>query len=71
MKGDGPLERKAALVGGLGSLATQYAKAMGLRTFAVDSGAEKGECCKNTLVLTLVLIIFSQRTWFPTSRQHR
>lgn len=26
--------------GGLGSLATQYAKAMGLRTFAV------GECCK-------------------------
>ena len=27
--------------GGLGSLAQQYAKAMGLRTIAIDSGAEK------------------------------
>jgi hypothetical protein len=27
-------------------LATQYAKAMGLRTIAVDGGAEEGECCK-------------------------
>lgn len=27
--------------GGLGSLAQQYAKAMGLRVIAIDSGAEK------------------------------
>lgn len=47
MKGDWPLERKAALVGGLGSLATQYAKAMGLRTFAVDSGAERVNVAKH------------------------
>lgn len=32
--------------GGLGSMALQYAKAMGLRTVAIDGGAEKGESCK-------------------------
>ncbi|EFQ30110.1 zinc-binding dehydrogenase [Colletotrichum graminicola] len=32
--------------GGLGSLALQYAKAMGLHTVAIDGGAEKGEMCK-------------------------
>jgi propanol-preferring alcohol dehydrogenase len=32
--------------GGLGSLAQQYAKAMGLRTIAIDSGAEKEKMCK-------------------------
>lgn len=34
--------------GGLGSLALQYAKAMGLRTIAIDTGDEKKEMC-NTL----------------------
>lgn len=32
--------------GGLGSLAIQYAKAMGLHVIAIDGGAEKGESCK-------------------------
>jgi len=32
--------------GGLGSLAQQYAKAMGLYTIAIDSGAEKEASCK-------------------------
>lgn len=32
--------------GGLGSLAIQYAKAMGFRTIAVDGGDQKGEFCK-------------------------
>ncbi|KAJ2904328.1 Alcohol dehydrogenase 1 [Zalerion maritima] len=32
--------------GGLGSLALQYAKAMGLHAIAIDGGAEKGEMCK-------------------------
>lgn len=32
--------------GGLGSLALQYAKAMGLHTIAIDGGKEKGEMCK-------------------------
>ncbi|KAK3939766.1 chaperonin 10-like protein [Diplogelasinospora grovesii] len=32
--------------GGLGSLAIQYAKAMGLHVLAIDGGAEKGEFCK-------------------------
>ena len=32
--------------GGLGSLALQYAKAMGLEVIAVDGGTEKGESCK-------------------------
>ncbi|KAF2857926.1 GroES-like protein [Piedraia hortae CBS 480.64] len=32
--------------GGLGSLAQQYAKAMGLRTIAVDSGDEKKKLCE-------------------------
>ncbi|KAI1264982.1 alcohol dehydrogenase [Xylariaceae sp. FL1019] len=32
--------------GGLGSFALQYAKAMGLRTIAIDGGEEKGEHCK-------------------------
>ncbi|KAK0669279.1 putative alcohol dehydrogenase [Cercophora samala] len=32
--------------GGLGSLATQYAKAMGLHVIAIDGGPEKGESCK-------------------------
>ncbi len=32
--------------GGLGSLAIQYARAMGLHVIAVDGGAEKGEACK-------------------------
>ncbi|KAF1846636.1 alcohol dehydrogenase [Cucurbitaria berberidis CBS 394.84] len=31
--------------GGLGSLACQYAKAMGLRTIAIDSGEEKKKMC--------------------------
>ncbi|KAH8898687.1 hypothetical protein GQ53DRAFT_758952 [Thozetella sp. PMI_491] len=33
--------------GGLGSMALQYAKAMGLHTIAIDEGVEKGESCKN------------------------
>jgi propanol-preferring alcohol dehydrogenase len=33
--------------GGLGSLALQYARAMGLHTIAIDGGAEKGEFCKS------------------------
>lgn len=32
--------------GGLGSLAIQYAKAMGLNVVAIDGGEEKGESCK-------------------------
>jgi alcohol dehydrogenase, propanol-preferring len=32
--------------GGLGSLALQYARAMGLHTIAIDGGAEKGAMCK-------------------------
>ncbi|TQN71908.1 Alcohol dehydrogenase 1 [Colletotrichum shisoi] len=32
--------------GGLGSLALQYAKAMGIHTVAIDGGAEKGEMCR-------------------------
>ncbi|KAH8907020.1 GroES-like protein [Coniochaeta sp. PMI_546] len=32
--------------GGLGSMALQYAKAMGLRTVAIDGGEEKGASCK-------------------------
>merc|ERR1712000_501506 len=32
--------------GGLGSLALQYAKAMGLHTIAIDGGADKGKHCK-------------------------
>jgi propanol-preferring alcohol dehydrogenase len=32
--------------GGLGSLAQQYAKAMGLRTIAIDAGSAKEESCK-------------------------
>jgi propanol-preferring alcohol dehydrogenase len=32
--------------GGLGSLAQQYASAMGLRVIAIDSGAEKEKMCK-------------------------
>jgi alcohol dehydrogenase, propanol-preferring len=32
--------------GGLGSLAQQYAKAMGLRTIAIDTGEEKEKACK-------------------------
>jgi len=31
--------------GGLGSLAQQYAKAMGLRTIAIDTGEEKRKMC--------------------------
>ncbi|KAH8899689.1 dehydrogenase-like protein [Thozetella sp. PMI_491] len=31
--------------GGLGSMALQYAKAMGLHTIAIDGGAEKGASC--------------------------
>ncbi|KAI1804350.1 alcohol dehydrogenase [Daldinia bambusicola] len=33
--------------GGLGSLAIQYAKAMGLHTIAIDGGEEKGQLCKS------------------------
>ena len=33
--------------GGLGSLAQQYAKAMGLRTIAIDSGDEKRKMCQD------------------------
>ncbi|KAK1828609.1 alcohol dehydrogenase [Podospora conica] len=32
--------------GGLGSIAVQYAKAMGLEVIAVDGGREKGEACR-------------------------
>jgi len=32
--------------GGLGTFALQYAKAMGLRTIAIDGGDEKGRACK-------------------------
>jgi alcohol dehydrogenase, propanol-preferring len=32
--------------GGLGSLAQQYAKAMGLRTIAIDAGSDKEKSCK-------------------------
>lgn len=32
--------------GGLGSMAIQYARAMGLHVIAIDGGAEKGESCK-------------------------
>merc|ERR1712093_818434 len=35
--------------GGLGSLAQQYAKAMGLRTIAIDSGDEKKKMCMEQL----------------------
>lgn len=35
--------------GGLGSLAQQYAKAMGLRIIAIDTGDEKKEMCLNNL----------------------
>lgn len=35
--------------GGLGSLAQQYAKAMGLRTIAIDSGEEKKKMCLEQL----------------------
>lgn len=35
--------------GGLGSLALQYAKAMGLRTIAIDSGEEKKKMCLEEL----------------------
>lgn len=32
--------------GGLGSMAVQYARAMGLHVIGIDGGAEKGESCK-------------------------
>jgi propanol-preferring alcohol dehydrogenase len=32
--------------GGLGSMAIQYARAMGLQVVAIDGGPEKGESCK-------------------------
>ncbi|KAK4216739.1 alcohol dehydrogenase 1 [Rhypophila decipiens] len=32
--------------GGLGSIAIQYAKAMGMHVIAIDGGMEKGEACK-------------------------
>jgi propanol-preferring alcohol dehydrogenase len=35
--------------GGLGSLALQYAKAMGLRTIAIDTGDEKKKLCTEQL----------------------
>jgi len=35
--------------GGLGSLAQQYAKAMGLRTIAIDTGADKKKMCLEQL----------------------
>jgi propanol-preferring alcohol dehydrogenase len=34
-------------VGGLGSLAQQYAKAMGIRVIAVDGGDEKKAMCES------------------------
>ncbi|GAW19181.1 hypothetical protein ANO14919_086650 [Xylariales sp. No.14919] len=33
--------------GGLGSMALQYARAMGLHAIAIDGGAEKGQMCKD------------------------
>ena len=35
--------------GGLGSLAQQYAQAMGLRTIAIDAGEEKKKMCLEQL----------------------
>ena len=35
--------------GGLGSLAQQYAQAMGLRTIAIDTGEEKRKMCLEQL----------------------
>ena len=35
--------------GGLGSLAQQYAQAMGLKTIAIDSGEEKRKMCTEQL----------------------
>lgn len=32
--------------GGLGNMAIQYAKAMGMHVIAIDAGADKGEACK-------------------------
>ncbi|KAM0330705.1 hypothetical protein ACHAQA_003657 [Verticillium albo-atrum] len=40
--------------GGLGSLALQYAKAMGLNTIAIDGGEEKGKMCKELGAQTYV-----------------
>lgn len=40
--------------GGLGSLALQYAKAMGLHAIAIDGGAEKGQMCKGLGAATYV-----------------
>lgn len=38
--------------GGLGSIATQYAKAMGLRVIAIDTGDEKKQMCLEKLGAT-------------------
>ncbi|KFY10556.1 hypothetical protein V492_04961 [Pseudogymnoascus sp. VKM F-4246] len=40
--------------GGLGTLAIQYAKAMGLGVLAIDGGSEKGELCKKLGAKTYV-----------------
>ncbi|KAI1333573.1 dehydrogenase-like protein [Xylariaceae sp. FL0016] len=40
--------------GGLGSMAVQYAKAMGFRTIAIDGGEEKGKMCKELGAATFV-----------------
>lgn len=40
--------------GGLGSMALQYAQAMGLRTIAIDGGQEKKESCKKLGASTYV-----------------
>jgi len=40
--------------GGLGSLAVQYAKAMGLHSIAIDGGAEKGELTKKLGAATYI-----------------
>lgn len=40
--------------GGLGTLAIQYAKAMGLEVLAIDGGSDKGEICKKLGARTYV-----------------
>lgn len=40
--------------GGLGSLALQYAKAMGLHTIAIDTGADKADMCSKLGATTFV-----------------
>ena len=48
--------------GGLGSLAIQYAKAMGLQVIAIDAGDDKKEMCeKMGVAVSLILSLDSDR----------